>query len=337
MDLAKNLLGLIPSLGENFILLILLAVVSLVAGFYGLVKGADIFVGGASKIAEKARIPLIVIGLTIVAFGTSAPEAAVSITSAVQDSAGIAIGNVIGSNIMNLLLILGISALIAKLPVQKNTIKFEVPFLLVITGVLIVLGIMGAQLSRIDGLIFVLLFALFFVYLFRISKSPDTPAADDVPTLTASDTMPKMIFAIVFGLALIVVGSDFAVYGASTIASAVGISDRVIGLTIVAIGTSLPELVTSIKACRMGKPDLAVGNVIGSNIFNILFVLGLSALIAPSGIDFSSQFVTDGLISVGATVLFGILIWKKRVFTRLGGAIFTGLYVVYTASIFIIN
>ena len=252
----------------------------LIVGFVMLIKGADWFVDGASMIAKKFGIPQIVIGLTIVAFGTSAPEAAISITSSVNDSAGIAIGNILGSNIMNVLLILGLCAVVTPLAVQKNTLYIEIPFVTVITSALMIMGVVGGKLSWVDGLILWLLFIIFFAYLIILSKKDknaipsleENGAQDDEKEETSSDkksvAIAKMLGKLAVGIALVVLGSQAVVNGAKTIASGLGMSESLIGLTIVAFGTSLPELVTSLSAAKKGEADLAIGNIVGSNIFN---------------------------------------------------------------------
>lgn len=323
---------------------IVISVVFLILGFWGLIKGADIFVDSASQIAAKLNVPLIVIGLTIVAFGTSAPEAAISITSAFQNNAGIAVGNVVGSNIMNILLILGISALICKLPVKKNTFRYEIPFVAAITAIMLVLGIIGGSIDRLDGVILAVLFAAFMVYLIRLAKSGDSSYADDVPDIDKNVSIPKMILFVILGLAMIVLGSDFTVSGATKIAEIAGLDDRIIGLTIVAFGTSLPELVTCIQAARKNKVDIAIGNIIGSNIFNILFVVGISALVSPSAIEFltptaetlfEQPFVIDSIVAIAAAVVLWLLTLKNKRISRLGGGIMLALYAGYFAYLFI--
>ena len=321
--------------GNNTAVEVIIAVIFLVIGFWGLIKGADIFVDSASQIAAKLKVPLIVIGLTIVAFGTSAPEAAISITSAFQGSAGIAVGNVIGSNIMNILLILGISALVCRLPVKKNTFRFEIPFVVVITAVLLGLGIWNSSLDRIDGLIFIILFAVFMGYLIKLSKSGDSSAADDVPDIDENASIPKMIIFVILGIAMIVLGSDFTVSGATRIAEAMGLSDRIIGLTVVAFGTSLPELVTCVQAARKQKVDIAIGNIIGSNIFNILFVVGISALVSPEPIGFIDTFIIDAAVAIAAAVLLWLLVLKNKRVSRLGGGIMLLCYAGYFVYLFI--
>ena len=321
--------------GGNVIAEVIIAVIFLVIGFWGLIKGADIFVDSASQIAAKLKVPLIVIGLTIVAFGTSAPEAAISITSAFQGSAGIAVGNVVGSNIMNILLILGISALICHLPVKKTTFRYEIPFVAVITAVLLGLGIWNSSLDRIDGLIFIVLFAVFMGYLIKLSKSGDSSAADDVPTIDENASILKMALFVILGIAMIVLGSDFTVSGATKIAEVMGLDDRIIGLTVVAFGTSLPELVTCIQAARKQKVDIAIGNIIGSNIFNILFVVGLSALVSPEPIAFLDTFIIDAIVAIAAAVLLWLLVLKNKRISRLGGGIMLLCYAGYFVYLFI--
>lgn len=313
---------------------VIISVIFLVIGFAGLIKGSDIFVDSASQIAAKLKVPLIVIGLTIVAFGTSAPEAAISITSALQNNAGIAVGNVLGSNIMNILLILGISALICRLPVKKTTFIYEIPFVAFITAVLLLIGYIGGSVNRIDGVILTVLFALFLVYLFRLSKSGDKSLAEDVPEIDENASIPKMIIFVIVGIAMVVLGSDFTVSGATKIAKILEIDDRIIGLTVVAFGTSLPELVTCIQAARKRKADIAIGNIIGSNIFNILFVLGISALVSPSPIVFMDSFIIDAVAAIGAALILWLLCIKNKSFGKAGGVTMLAVYAVYFAYLF---
>lgn len=321
--------------GNNAIASVIVSLIFLVIGFWGLIKGADIFVDSASQIAAKLKVPLIVIGLTIVAFGTSAPEAAISITSAVQNNAGIAVGNVLGSNIMNILFILGVSAMICKLPVKKTTFRWEIPFVAIITAVMLGLGLWNNDLNRLDGVVFILLFAVFMGYLIKLSKSGDTSAADDVPEIDENASIPKMILLVILGLAMVVLGSDFTVSGATRIAEVIGLDDRVIGLTVVAFGTSLPELVTCIQAARKGKVDIAIGNIIGSNIFNILFVVGISALVSPNPIAFPNSFIVDAVAAIAAAVLLWLLVLKNKQISRLGGGIMLACYAGYFVYLFL--
>ena len=330
--LLNHLTGLF---GNNAIASVIVSLIFLVIGFWGLIKGADIFVDSASQIAAKLKVPLIVIGLTIVAFGTSAPEAAISITSAVQNNAGIAVGNVLGSNIMNILFILGVSAMICKLPVKKTTFRWEIPFVAIITAVMLGLGLWNNDLNRLDGVVFILLFAVFMGYLIKLSKSGDTSAADDVPEIDENASIPKMILLVILGLAMVVLGSDFTVSGATRIAEVIGLDDRVIGLTVVAFGTSLPELVTCIQAARKGKVDIAIGNIIGSNIFNILFVVGISALVSPNPIAFPNSFIVDAVAAIAAAVLLWLLVLKNKQISRLGGGIMLACYAGYFVYLFL--
>ena len=308
----------------------LLNIILLVVGFILLIKGADVFVEGASKVAAMLHIPQIVIGLTIVAFGTSAPEAAVSIASAYKGTAGIAIGNIIGSNIANVLLILGISGMIGVLAVKKSTFFIETPFVIVITIALLFLGYPDGSITKVDGGI---LWLLFLFYLYRLTKRGDDSAIDDVPELDDNDRMWKLIVLIVLGIICVVIGSQVTVDAASSIAQSFGVSDRIIGLTIVSIGTSLPELVTSVSASLKGKNDIAIGNIIGSNIFNILFVLGTASLVAPHGIPFASNFLLDGLIAIVAIVMFMIFIGKDMKLKKYGAFIMLISYVCYLVYI----
>ena len=299
--------------------------VLLVVGFVMLVKGADWFVEGAAGIADRFGIPQLVIGLTIVAMGTSAPEAAISITSALKGNAGITIGNVVGSNILNVLLILGITSLIVSLQVQKSTFVAEIPFVVAITVLLLVLGVNGNGLNRIDGVILVAVFCLFLFYLFQMAKKGKEQ--EEVPE-DKKRKIWQLVLLTLIGLVLIVGGSDVTVDSASAIAKFFGMSDRLIGLTIVAFGTSLPELITSVTAGIKGKADLAVGNIVGSNIFNILFVGGITALITP--VVFESKFIVDTLVAAGAAILLWICVFnKEKKLKRPGGVVMLLGYAAY--------
>lgn len=322
-------------LGININANVICSVGVLVVGFVMLIKGADLFVEGASKIAAKFKIPLIVIGLTIVAMGTSAPEAAISISASFQDAAAISIGNAVGSNIMNILLILGVSALITNLKIKPNTLKFEIPFVVVITAVLLLLGWIGGGLDKIDGVIMLLLFAAFLVYLFYLAKKGDDSSADDVPELTEKDKLPILIIITLIGLVSIVLGSDLTVSAAKNIAQTIGIDDRTISLTVVAFGTSLPELITCIAASLKKKSDIAIGNIIGSNIFNILFVVGLASVFSPSVMPYGQAFIIDTIVAIAAAVILGLLVLRKKELSRIGGVIMLVAYAVYFAYIFV--
>lgn len=271
----------------------------LLVGFLLLVKGADWFVEGAAGIAKKLGIPQLVIGLTIVAMGTSMPEAAVSITAALQGNAGITIGNIVGSNILNILIILGVTALITNVEIQKSTLYYEIPYMLIITVVLMIFGITGAKITFAEGIIFWILFIVFLGYLFVMSKKGDSQEDAEVKDIPVW----KCILFMVIGGVMVVKGSDFAVSGASEIARFFGMSERFIGLTIVAFGTSLPELVTSVTAAKKGNAGIAIGNIVGSNIFNILFVIGTTALICT--VPFESKFIIDTVIAI----VSGVVLW----------------------------
>lgn len=304
---------------------LLLQVVLLVIGFVMLIKGADWFVDGAASLAGKFGIPQLVIGLTIVAMGTSAPEAAVSISAALQDNAGITIGNVVGSNILNVLIILGLASIIIPIQVQKSTIKYEIPFTILITVVLAVLGLLDNEISRIEGVIFWILFIMYLIYLFRMAKKGDA-SVEEVENKI--DKVWKMIVFILGGGALIIFGSDVTVDAASQIAGYFGMDDRLIGLTIVALGTSLPELITSVTAAKKGNADIAIGNIVGSNIFNILFVVGTTALITP--VVYASSFLVDSIVAVVTMILLLVCVLNKdHKLKRWGGAVLLVAYVGY--------
>lgn len=300
----------------------------LVIGFVLLIKGADFFVDGASKIAVKCNIPAMVVGLTIVALGTSAPEAAVSIKAAFTGSADMSIGNVVGSNIMNILIILGISALFAALPIKKNTMRIDIPIIIVVTILLFVLGYFDGGLSRFDGIILCICLVAFIIYLVITAKQGND---DDSIVLTDRDKLWKLILFILVGVAMIVLGSNLAVKSASYIAGVFGMSERLISLTIVAFGTSLPELVTSCTAAKKGQTDIAIGNIVGSNILNILFVLGISALITP--IKFSEDFLLDSIMALAAAVILFLCCFKDKKLNKREGIIMIIIYAVYFAYI----
>lgn len=312
--------------------MIILQILLLIVGFLLLIKGADYFVEGASKIADRFNIPQIVIGLTIVAFGTSAPEAAISITSALKGSADITIGNVVGSNILNILLIIGVTSLVLPLKIQMNTLKFELPFVVLVTTALLVLGSFGGSISFTDAIILWILFLCFLGYLLKLAKQGES-IADEVTELEEGDTIPKLIFVTLAGLAAIVIGSDITIDSATKLAEVFGLSERFIGLTIVAFGTSLPELITCITAALKGKDDIAIGNIIGSNIFNILFVVGTTGLITPIG--FASNFMVDTTIAIAAAVLLLLCVIKNKVVSRVSGGIMLSCYVAYFIYLYV--
>lgn len=299
----------------------------LIAGFILLMKGADFFVDGSSALADRLGVPQIVIGLTIVAFGTSAPEAAISITAGIKGSADLAVSNILGSNVLNILLILGIASIITPLAIQKNTLKYEIPFVAVITLLLLFLGYSDLKLSRIDGIIFLIFMVLFMVYLVYISKK-STPSADDNAPIRKMPAW-QMILFIILGGAGIIWGSQLTVDSATSIAKYFGMEERLIGLTIVAFGTSLPELITSVTAAIKKNADIAIGNIVGSNIFNILFVLGITATITP--VQYVDEFLTDNIMAIIAVVMLfaGIILNKNKKLTRVAGILMLAAYAVY--------
>lgn len=327
----------------------------LVIGVVFLVKGADFFVASASSIAKKFKISALVIGLTVVSFGTSAPELAVSLTSSIKGNSGLALGNVVGSNIANLALVLGCSALISPIVVKKSICKREFPFLLASTILLIIFsfdnlfsGYRGVEniLSRGEALIFIVGIA-FFCYISIVLAKKDAQNSDplnvgSVPTQEEIKELPlqKTIILLIVGLAGIVVGAEFVTTPASNIATSIGISlgvekslmTNLVGLTVVAIGTSLPELVTSVMAAKRGENEIAVGNVVGSNIFNILFICGLSGVITP--LTMTADIMTDMILSLALSVLV-FYFSKKGSLKRSYGGVLLGCYVFYLIYIII--
>ena len=295
----------------------------LVLGFVMLVKGADWFVDGAAGIADKFGIPQLVIGLTIVAMGTSAPEAAVSIASALKGNAGITIGNVVGSNIMNILVILGITAVITTIAVAKSTVRIEMPYMLLITALMMVFGYTGGTINFVEGILLWVAFIVYLVYLFRMAMKNKEAVEED----EEKKPVWMLILLAVVGVVLVVKGSDVTVDAATKIAQAAGLTERIIGLTIVAFGTSLPELVTSVSAARKGKADIAIGNIVGSNIFNILFVVGTTALITP--VIFEKTFMIDSVIAIAAGVLLWLGVFKDQKLKRPVGIVMLISYAAY--------
>ncbi len=299
---------------------IVLSLIMLIVGFVLLVKGADFFVDGASSIAARYGIPQLVIGLTIVAMGTSFPEAAVSITAALKGSAGITIGNVIGSNILNVAIILGLASIIVPIRIKKSTIKRELPFSMIITILLVLFGLNG-KVSRLDGILLWIAFLFYLYYVYQMSKH--SQEQEDIKVMS----LGKSLIYVVIGLACILFGSDLAVDGATQIARIFGMSERFIGLTIVALGTSLPELVTSVSAAKKGNADIAIGNIVGSNIFNILFVVGTSALIIP--VPFETRFIVDGIMAFVVLLVLWLCVRKNKVLERKHGILLLGIYLGY--------
>ena len=309
----------------------ILTIILLLVGFVFLIKGADLFVEGASDLATKLKIPAMIIGLTIVAFGTSAPEAAVSVSSALSGSNAIAISNVIGSNIFNMLAVIGITAIMYKIDITRDSLRQDFPILLLSSILLLVFIFTGSQISRVEGII---LLALIIAYVaFLIIKA--RRQSDKMPVGTTHLTMPQIAIYILVGIIGIVIGGDLVVNSAKEIALSVGMSETLVGLTIVSIGTSLPELITSITAAYNKKTDIAIGNAIGSNIFNILLILGLTNTISP--IKTTNIMFIDTLIMIVIVIITYILAYDKSDFNRKDGIILVGLFIVYMAYIIIRN
>jgi cation:H+ antiporter len=310
----------------------------LIIGFSFLIKGADLFVEGSSSIAKTFKIPPILIGLTIVAFGTSAPEAAVSINAAIKGSNEIALGNVVGSNLFNFLLVIGISSIINPMKVQKSTILKEFPFAILTSIVLFILcadvSLQGSEIdviSRADGLILLSLFLVFLYYLIEMAIM----SRDDYKDDGQKSPLGKSIFMSIIGVAGIIYGSEWVVNASSSIAIDLGMSKNLVGLTIVAVGTSLPELVTSIVAAFKNESDIAMGNVLGSNLFNVLLVLGISSSIRPIPIN-PAIFVDMIFLLIVTIITYVFAVTKKKVF-RLEGVFLVCLYIGYMSYIIIRN
>lgn len=299
-----------------------MSVIWLVIGFVMLVKGADWFVDGAAGIAARFGIPQLVIGLTIVAMGTSAPETAVSITAALKGNAGITMGNVLGSNILNVLIILGLTALVRPIAVKNSTVKYEIPFMIGVSVLILCLGWTGCQVEFWEGLVLWAAFIMYLIYLFRMARQ----GADDEADIPKGSVL-RQILGLIIGIVLIIWGSDISVDSASQLARIFGMTERFIGLTIVALGTSLPELVTSVMAARKGNADIAVGNIVGSNIFNILFVIGCTVMITP--VAFAENFRMDGIVAILSSVLLWFFVFVNKRLDRREGALMLMAYMGY--------
>lgn len=328
----------------NYILLII--------GFFLLIKGADIFVDGASRISKKLGIPSVIVGLTIVSLGTSAPELAVSIISSLQGNNEIAVGNVLGSNIFNTLMVLGVTLIIMPLIIKKSTIKKDFFINIAVTTLFLLLTFNGIlfgkdnYISRFDGLILLAGCILYIAFLIWTVKGSKTNNAKGIAAEMAIENadieevnIPKSIIALLIGGIGIVIGGKIVVDSASSIATAWGMSDKLVGLTIVAMGTSLPELVTSAMAALKGEEDMALGNILGSNIFNILLIIGASSIISP--ILVSSTLVVDFIFLILVTILIAILIFahkgKEKRLGKLEGILFVALYIGYMSYIIFRN
>ncbi len=313
----------------------------LVIGFVLLIKGADYFVEGASNIAVKLNVSPLLVGLTIVALGTSSPEATVAILAALEGSPGVVLGNVIGSNIVNITVVIGLTALIAPLTVQSETVRKEIPFAMLAAIVLMILmadvALQGAGaniINRGDGIIILLFFSVFLYYVFEMAMKNRSSTVEKVDADTGESWLKNILFTI-GGLIAIIIGGEMVVSSATEIALSLGMSEALVGLTIVAIGTSLPEIMTSVTAALKGKGDMAIGNVVGSNIFNIFFVTGTASTVAPIAAE--SKLFFDGWVMVGLTVL--LLIFSRTHFKigRREGAVLLLAYITYLIYIIMRN
>lgn len=320
-----------------------MAYLLLIIGFLLLIKGADMFVDGSSRLAKAFKIPPIIIGLTIVAFGTSTPEAAVSISASISGSSGISIGNAIGSNLVNISLILGLTAFITPLQVQKKTILKEIPLALLASIALLVLlldvqlqGLSNNALSRSDGIMLLLLFGVFLYYILEVALKNKNNQNYLLKPVEVKGTKSKNLLILVIGLIGLVGGGYLVVYYGKEIALSLGMSETLVGLTIVAVGTSLPELVTSITAALKKESEIALGNIIGSNIFNIMFILGASATINP--LTLNQNLVFDIVLMISLTFIVLIFSYThQRKINRLEGLILALVYIAYLIFIIIRN
>jgi cation:H+ antiporter len=310
-----------------------MTVLLLLAGLVLLTFGADVLVKGASSLAGSLGISPLIIGLTVVAFGTSAPEMSVSVSSAFKGSAEIAVGNVVGSNIFNVLFILGVSAIAASLVVQKQLVRFDIPIMIYASFMVLLMCIDG-QISRFDGLLLFAGIIAYTVFLIKEARREGVLVVEGGDDIAPPQPLWKNIILIVVGLVMLVVGSQWLVDGAVEIAKYFGLSELVIGLTIVAAGTSLPELATSVMASLKGERDIAIGNIVGSNIFNIGAVLGLSSIVAPQGLSVANSLLTIDIpvMILVALVCLPVLLSNYTI-TRTDGVAFLACYVVYVTYI----
>ncbi len=316
----------------------LISVLLIILGFILLIKGADFLVDGASSLARKFNIPDIIIGLTIVSIGTSMPELFVSSTSTINGSSDMAIGNIIGSNLCNLLMILGISTIIKPVKFQKETRLIEIPTCLIITIIFAIFCNTSGTISRIEAIVLIFLFVLFIIYTIIMAKKGNSFDGNTVIEIQTDDkplSLKKSIILIVLGIVGLKVGGDFTVENATNLARMFSISEKIIGLTILAIGTSLPELVTSVTAAIKGNSDIAIGNIIGSNIFNILLIIGVSAIIFP--LTYNITYNIQIGILILATIILSIfpIIPPKNEMSRFNGLIYLAIYIIYMIIIFV--
>lgn len=314
---------------------LLLNILFLVLGFVFLIKGADIFVDGASTIAKILKVPALIIGLTIVALGTSLPELAVSIVAAINESTDLSVSNVVGSNIFNILVVLGLTSIIIPIAIEKKVLKFELPFVLGVSTLLLLLGLFGNnEVNWIFGLIFLILLAFYIFFLVKRTKKEEQEDIEQPANEEVKTSPIKSIILLVLGAGLIIFGGECVNKTSVAIAEYFGMDEQLIGLTIVAMGTSLPELITSLVAAKKGENDIALGNVIGSNTLNILFILGAASLITP--LPISSAMTFDMVVMVAITailIIMAILTSKKKGLNKTCGFILVSLYVIYTAYI----
>ncbi len=312
------------------------SILFIIIGFIGLIKGADFLVEGASNIAKKFNIPEIIIALTIVSIGTSMPELFVSLTSGIDGLSDVSIGNVVGSNIANLLLILGISAIIRPIAVKKETKFIEIPVCLITTLIFWTFCNLGGNITRLDGIVFVALFLLFIVYTIIIAIKHNQVYSKEKREPIDKISLFKDIIDIGLGIIALKIGAELTVDNAINISRILNISEKVISVTVLAVGTSLPELFTSVSAAIKGKSDIAIGNIVGSNIFNILLILGVTAIINP--LTYNMSFNKDLTLLIISTVLLMIFpfIPKKDEMTRGNGVIYLILYFVYIGTLIFI-
>ena len=311
----------------------------IILGFVLLIKGADFLVDGASSLAKRFNIPEIIIGLTIVSIGTSMPELFVSSTSAMNGSSDMAIGNIIGSNLCNLLMILGISTIIKPVKFQKETRLIEIPLCLIITIIFAIFCNTSGTISRIEALILIFLFVLFIIYTIIMGKKGKAFDAENAIIEIKEDNKPlslkKSIILIVLGIVGLKIGGDLTVENATNLARMFNVSEKIIGLTILAIGTSLPELVTSVTAAIKGNSDIAIGNIIGSNIFNILLIIGVSAIISPLTYNFTYNIQIAILVLSTMVLSIFPIIPPKNEMSRFNGLIYLIIYIIYMVILFV--
>ncbi len=305
----------------------------LIVGFILLIKGADFFVDGSSAVAKKLKIPPLIIGMTIVAMGTSLPETSVSVSASIAGKNDLSISNAVGSNIFNLMVVAGICALLCPLPIGKDTMKKDFPFSIIAAGALLVMGAVSGEVSRIDGIILLLMFAIFLYTMIKSAVNARNSANDSPDEEIKNLPLWQCTLFIIGGIAAIAFGGKMVVDNASDIARHFGMSDNLIGMTIVALGTSLPELVTSIVAARKNEMDMALGNVIGSNIFNILFVLGVAAAISPIG--FTTDNIIDTAVLIATSLMVLLFCLPKKKLVRWHGAAMLTVYAGFTVYLFI--